>query len=76
MRIKQAKKTHYLLQFFQYQHLSPTLQNISKPFCKLAHDIVKTYPENQETTTALRKLLEAKDCAVRAHIFEKDKGVK
>jgi hypothetical protein len=29
-----------------------------------------TLPENPETITALRKLLEAKDCAVRAMIFK------
>jgi len=30
---------------------------------------VTTLPRNQERTVALRKLLEAKDCAVRAAVF-------
>lgn len=61
---------HYLLQFFSYGHLPEKLQAISKPFCDLAHLLVVQLPDNPETTTALRKLLEAKDCAVRANIFK------
>ena len=34
----------------------------------LADLIVSTLPSNQERTVALRKLLEAKDCAVRAQL--------
>lgn len=60
----------YLLQFFDYEHLSPELQEVSKPFCDLAHRIANELPGNPETTTALRKLLEAKDCAVRALDFK------
>lgn len=60
----------YLLQFFAYEHLPPHLQVISKPFGDLAHKIVETLPSNPERTMALRKLLEAKDCAVRAHLFK------
>ncbi len=60
----------YLLQFFAYQHLPAHLQAISKPFGELAEQIVATLPRNPERTTALRKLLEAKDCAVRAQLFK------
>lgn len=60
----------YLLQFFAYTHLPESLQNISKPFGELASMIATTLPQNPEATTALRKLLEAKDCAVRASIFK------
>ena len=60
----------YLLQFFAYQHLPETLQAISRPFGELADRIVETLPRNPERTTALRKLLEAKDCAVRARLFK------
>jgi hypothetical protein len=59
-----------LLQFFEFGHLPTRLQTISRPFCDLAHAIVETLPENPERTTALRKLLEAKDCAVRAQLFK------
>lgn len=60
----------YLLQFFAYAHLPQQLQDISKPFGDLAQQIVATLPANPERTMALRKLLEAKDCAVRAKLFK------
>lgn len=60
----------YLLQFFKYEHLPEHLQNVSRPFGELAKDIVESLPDNPERTTALRKLLEAKDCAVRALLFK------
>jgi hypothetical protein len=37
-------------------------------FCGLAEHVVETLPRNPERTVALRKLLEAKDAAVRALI--------
>lgn len=63
-----------LLQFFTFSHLPAHLQAISEPFAELAHHIVKTLPRNPERTTALRKLLEAKDCAVRALLFTEIPG--
>ncbi len=73
-----------MLQHFTYDHLPPHLQMISKPFCDLAHAIVmgdnvpesgtvtigSGLPRNPERTVALRKLLEAKDCAVRAQLYK------
>lgn len=59
-----------LLQFFAYAHLPPHLQKVSEQFAILAKNIVKELPRNPERTTALRKLLEAKDCAVRAVLYE------
>lgn len=61
-----------MLQFFQYAHLPERLQEISKPFGDMAQFIVETLPRNPERTVALRKLLEAKDCAVRAHLYKHD----
>jgi hypothetical protein len=58
----------HIMQFFGYTHLPETLQAVSMPFCHLAKDIVTTLPRNPERTVALRKLLEAKDAAVRALI--------
>ncbi len=55
-----------ILQFFEYGHLPQHLQHVSKPFGDLAVMMVEALPRNPERTTALRKLLEAKDCAVRA----------
>lgn len=60
----------YLLQFFTYAHLPERLQTISGPFCELAKQLCETLPNNPERSTALRKLLEAKDCAVRSAIFK------
>ena len=60
---------HYLMQFFAYEHLPEHLQGVSKPFGELARQITETLPDNPERTVALRKLLEAKDCAVRALLF-------
>jgi hypothetical protein len=57
-------------QFFRFAHLPSHLQAVSKPFGELATHIIATLPSNPERTVALRKLLEAKDCAVRALLFE------
>jgi len=67
---EQMKEPHYLMQFFAYEHLPDFLQVASKPFGELAEKMEKELPSNPETTTALRKLLEAKDCAVRALLFK------
>lgn len=56
----------HLLQFFEYDHLPPGLQLVSKPFAELAQHMADTLPGNPETSAGLRKLLEAKDCAVRS----------
>jgi hypothetical protein len=66
---KPAKSSEPMLQFFQYAHLPAQLQQVSQPFCTLAEHLVATLPRNPERTTALRKLLEAKDCAVRALLY-------
>lgn len=55
-----------LLAFFKWEHLPEHLQRISQPFADLANDLASVLPVNPETTMCLRKLLEAKDCAVRA----------
>lgn len=59
-----------ILQFFHFQHLPPHLAAVSGDFCKMAYSIVATLPRNPERTVALRKLLEAKDAAVRAVVFK------
>lgn len=59
-----------MMQFFAYAHLPEKLQKVSIPFCKLAEFIVETLPRNPERTVAFRKLLEAKDCAVRAQLYK------
>lgn len=59
-----------ILQFFAFDHLPPYLQEVSGKFCDVAHHICATLPRNPERTVALRKLLEAKDAAVRAKLFK------
>jgi hypothetical protein len=58
-----------MLQFFGYDHLPLELQDISKQFHDLAQLLVGSLPRNPERTVALRKLLEAKDCAVRTVLY-------
>lgn len=57
-----------ILHFFHYAHLPPTLQATSRWFMNLAWNVVMNIPRNAERTVALRKLLEAKDAAVRANL--------
>lgn len=55
-----------ILKFFAYEHLPANLQAVSEPFCELARHMYETLPGGDELNAGLRKLLEAKDCAVRA----------
>lgn len=57
--------TEAILKFFEFEHLSPHLQDVSARFHDLAWDMANRF-EGAELTTGLRKLLEAKDCMVRA----------
>jgi hypothetical protein len=57
-----------MLQWFRYSHLPDKLKVVSQQFCGLANRITLWLPRNAERTVALRKLLEAKDAAVRAAI--------
>lgn len=54
-----------IMRYFAYEHLPEKLQVVSKPFCTLAWKIHEDLPDGPEKSTALRKLLEAKDAAVR-----------
>lgn len=65
---KAQEPQEHILQFFEFTHLPPSLREASRPFHALAHSIVDNTPRNPERTVALRKLLEAKDAAVRAVI--------
>lgn len=54
-----------VLAHFEFEHLPPDLADISKPLHTLAHGMACQL-EGPELTVGLRKLLEAKDCFVRA----------
>lgn len=62
-----------ILQFFEFRHLPDKLQHVSAPFRDLALAMVSELPRNPERTVALRKLLEAKDAAVRAALYVEPK---
>jgi hypothetical protein len=62
--------TDPILQFFAFAHLPEHLQAVSRPFAEVANRLVLDLPRNPERTMALRKLLEAKDAAVRALVFK------
>lgn len=57
-----------ILKHFSYEHLPEHLQNVSKPFCELALHLYNAVPDDPERDVAFRKLLEAKDAAVRAAV--------
>ena len=54
------------MRWFRYDHLPEDLQEVSRPFGVLAHEMNETLPDGPEKSAGLRKLLEAKDCMVRA----------
>lgn len=60
--------TDRMMQFFEFEHLPPHLQAVSREFATIAAWIVHNLPPNPERTVALRKLLESKDSAVRARL--------
>ena len=65
--------TKHILQYFTYKHLPPHLQEVSQPFCELAQRVAEG-GDGPEATVALRKLLEAKDAAVRDRVSAKAKS--
>lgn len=54
------------IKYFAYAHLPPHLQAVSKPLGDLANQIEADLPNCPEKEAGMRKLLEAKDCFVRA----------
>ena len=57
-----------MLKWFEYSHLPSHLMAVSQPFYILANQVVGSIDPGPERTVALRKLLEAKDAAVRAKL--------
>jgi hypothetical protein len=58
------------IQYFSYDHLPENLQKVSKPLHDLAHLMEQTLPDGPEKSAGMRKLLEAKDCFVRAGLAD------
>lgn len=63
---------HPLFRYFSYEHLPENLRAVSKPFNELAVIMDLTLPTGTEKTTFFRKLLEAKDAAVRSALDLKE----
>lgn len=57
-----------IMKYFEYAHLPPNLQEVSKPIGDLAKLMDEQLPDGAEKSAGLRKLLEAKDCLVRAKL--------
>ena len=62
------QRPEVILAFFKFDHLPEKLRAVSEPFCLLALKMVEMLPPSAERSAGLRKLLEAKDCAVRASL--------
>ena len=61
--------TQQLLQWFTFDHLPAGGPRAASALCAdLAEAVTAGLPDGPELTTGLRKLLEAKDCFVRAAI--------
>lgn len=65
---KETMGPNPIMKFFAYEHLPEKLQVVSKPIGDLAGQMDLLLPESAEKSAGLRKLLEAKDCLVRAAI--------
>jgi hypothetical protein len=59
---------HELIKFFKYEHLPKHLADFSKNFYDLALYMDSTLKNGTEKDMGMRKLLEAKDCFVRANL--------
>lgn len=57
-----------IIKYFEYSHLPVKLQDVSKPIGDLAKLMDDILPDCAEKSAGLRKLLEAKDCLVRARL--------
>lgn len=55
-----------IMKYFAYKHLPEHLQKVSAPIGELAEKMNSNLPDCAEKSAGLRKLLEAKDCLVRA----------
>lgn len=57
-----------LMKYFQSKHLKSPLKEVSINCFQLAKIMDDNLPETPEKTVGMRKLLEAKDCFVRAKL--------
>jgi hypothetical protein len=55
-----------IMRYFEYEHLPDGLREVSQRCAELARWADQLLPDGAEKSAGLRKLLEAKDCLVRA----------
>jgi hypothetical protein len=67
-----AQRVEILLSYFEYKHLPPHLAEVSQQCHQLAHTMAEALPLDPELEMGLRKLVEAKDCFVRANLVRKE----
>lgn len=60
--------TQDIMRFFETAHLPAVQRHVSEQCANLAHHMVRELRDGPELTAGLRKLLEAKDCFVRASL--------
>ena len=60
-----------IMRFFDYEHLPDDLQRVSKPFALMARHVEDMFPPSDERAVCLRKILDAKDAAVRCRVLER-----
>lgn len=59
---------NHIMKFFLCSHLPNSLQRVSEPIHEIATLMDKLLDDGPEKSAGLRKLLEAKDCFVRAKL--------
>ena len=64
------QSTQQIARWFDSGHLPAHLARISEKCSALAEQMIYELPDGPELTAGLRKLLEAKDCFVRARIAQ------
>ena len=57
-----------IIRYFAFEHLPPHLRGVSALIGKVAMELDDNLPDCEEKQAGLRRLLEAKDCFVRAKL--------
>lgn len=68
MSEQKTEPAERMLKWFKFDHLPEPLKEVSFHFAEVAHTVCMLCEPGPERTVALRKLLEAKDAAVRAKL--------
>lgn len=55
-----------IMKYFLYEDMPKRQRDVIEPICKLARQYDYVLPDSAEKSAGLRKLLEAKDCMLRA----------